>query len=130
MILVAAEASNAAADAHRRAGDQRAANASLTASRLLAARCEGASTPGLLSTASLVPLTSREREIGTLAAAGVASREIAARLFLSKRTVDNHLQNVYAKLGVRSRAELAAGLHGRTVSRHAEGQSGPSSSPP
>ena len=83
-----------------------------------------------MSTASLVTLTSRAREIGTLAAAGVASREIAARLFLSTRTVDTHLQNVYAKLGVRSRAELAAGLHGRTVSRHAQGQSRPSSSPP
>ena len=124
LMLVAAEASNAAGDAHRRAQDQRAANSSLAASKSLAMRCEGASTPGLMSTASLVPLTAREREIGTLAAAGVASREIAARLFLSKRTVDNHLQNIYSKLGIRSRSELAAGLHGTTVSPP------PPSSPP
>jgi DNA-binding CsgD family transcriptional regulator len=39
-----------------------------------------------------------------MAAAGTASREIAERLFLSVRTVDNHLQRVYSKLGVVSRA--------------------------
>jgi DNA-binding CsgD family transcriptional regulator len=116
LMLIAAEAANAAADAHRRDMDQRAANASLAASRALAAHCEGASTPGLVAVSSLVPLTAREREIGTLAAAGITSRQIAERLHLSKRTVENHLQNVYAKLGVRSRAELAAGLHGAPLS--------------
>ncbi|MET0460316.1 MAG: LuxR C-terminal-related transcriptional regulator [Ilumatobacteraceae bacterium] len=112
LLLVGAEAANAAADAHRRAQDQRRANASLVTSRALAAGCEGASTPGLVSSSALVPLTAREREIGTLAAAGLTSRDIAERMFLSKRTVENHLQNVYAKLGVRSRAELADGLYG------------------
>jgi DNA-binding CsgD family transcriptional regulator len=52
-------------------------------------------------------LTRREHEIAGLAAAGVPSREIVERLFLSIRTVDNHLQNVYAKLGITSREELA-----------------------
>ena len=128
LVLAGAEAANAAADAHRRAHDQRAANASLATSRALAARCEGASTPGLVTASTLVPLTSREREIGTLAAAGMASRDIAERLFLSKRTVENHLQNVYAKLGVRSRGELAAGLHGTFVSG-GTGEPPPPSSP-
>ena len=64
-------------------------------------------------------------EIGTLAAAGLASREIAERLFLSPRTVENHLQNVYAKLGVRSRSELAVGLLGDAVS-----EAGPQRRPP
>jgi len=40
-------------------------------------------------------------------AAGVPSREIAARFFVSVRTVDHHLQSVYSKLGVTGRDELA-----------------------
>jgi DNA-binding CsgD family transcriptional regulator len=129
LLLVAAEAANAAADAHRRSQDQRAANASLATSRSLSARCEGASTPGLLTATTLVPLTPREREIGSLAAAGLASRDIADRLFLSPRTVDNHLQSVYTKLGVRTRAELAASLSGSFVSTPGDARRPPTSPP-
>ena len=57
-----------------------------------------------------MPLTRREQEIGVLAAAGEPSRAIAERLFLSVRTVENHLQNVYTKLGVTNRRELAEAL--------------------
>ena len=55
----------------------------------------------------VAPLTPRERDIATLAAQGESSQEIADRLFLSVRTVNNHLQNVYAKLGVSGRRQLA-----------------------
>ena len=58
----------------------------------------------------VVPLTDREREIAVLAAAGQPSRVIAERLYLSVRTVDNHLGRIYDKLGVSSRAALAAAL--------------------
>ena len=45
-----------------------------------------------------------------LVAQGRTSKEIAAALVLSVRTVDNHLQRVFAKLGVSSRADVAAAL--------------------
>jgi len=58
-------------------------------------------------------LTPREREIAERAAAGSSDREIAAAVFVSVRTVDFHLRNVFRKLGVRSRTELANRLHSR-----------------
>lgn len=53
-------------------------------------------------------LTEREREIARLASSGASNPDIAAELFLSRKTVERHLSNVMAKLGVRNRAELAA----------------------
>ena len=50
----------------------------------------------------------RQFEIATLVAQGLTSKEVAARLVVSARTVDNHLAAVYRKLGLSGRAELAA----------------------
>jgi len=58
-------------------------------------------------------LSEREREIGMLAAKGLASKDIAERLYLSVRTVNNHLQHIYTKLGITSRAGLAQALGSR-----------------
>jgi DNA-binding CsgD family transcriptional regulator len=55
-------------------------------------------------------LTPTERRIAELAAAGSQNKEIAGALFLSVKTVEANLSRVYAKLGVRSRVELAAQL--------------------
>jgi DNA-binding CsgD family transcriptional regulator len=52
-------------------------------------------------------LTSREEEVARLAASGLANREIAERLVVSLRTVENHLHRAFAKLGVTTRGELA-----------------------
>jgi DNA-binding CsgD family transcriptional regulator len=52
-------------------------------------------------------LTGREREVALLAAAGNTAKQIAARLFIGERTVETHLANAYAKLGVTSKQELA-----------------------
>jgi ATP/maltotriose-dependent transcriptional regulator MalT len=52
-------------------------------------------------------LTASERRVAEFAAAGRTNRDIANELFLSPKTVENHLTRVYAKLGVRSRRALA-----------------------
>jgi DNA-binding CsgD family transcriptional regulator len=54
-----------------------------------------------------VGLTAAERRVVALVAEGRTNREVAAALFLGERTVETHLSHAYAKLGVRSRAELA-----------------------
>jgi DNA-binding CsgD family transcriptional regulator len=56
-------------------------------------------------------LTASERQVSTLAADGLSNKEIAARLFLSVNTVESHLRHSYQKLGIRSRAQLAAQLN-------------------
>jgi len=53
-------------------------------------------------------LCAREREIVSYVVHGFANREIAGRLCISERTVSTHLVNIYEKLDVHSRAELAA----------------------
>jgi DNA-binding CsgD family transcriptional regulator len=53
------------------------------------------------------PLTAREREVATLVARGWTNRRIAESLVLSERTVESHVRNVLAKLGVANRTELA-----------------------
>src|SRR5581483_5312854 len=93
---------------------RRAAASSRRAQELLA-ECGEADTPGLLLDDDLSPLTRREREIAGLAAAGASSREIATKLFLSVRTVDNDLQKVYGKLGVSGRGALAEALRERSA---------------
>jgi DNA-binding CsgD family transcriptional regulator len=55
-------------------------------------------------------LTETERRVAELVAAGLSNKEAAARLFVSVRAVESNLSKVYAKLGVRSRTELAARL--------------------
>ncbi|MBC6451442.1 helix-turn-helix transcriptional regulator [Actinokineospora xionganensis] len=54
-----------------------------------------------------VPLTAREREVLTLLAVGAPNRTIADKLVLSERTVETHVSNVLAKLGVANRAQAA-----------------------
>lgn len=53
-------------------------------------------------------LSSAERRVVVLTREGLTNPEIAARLHISRRTVSTHLYRIFKKLGVKSRAELAA----------------------
>jgi DNA-binding NarL/FixJ family response regulator len=73
--------------------------------------------PVVLDSASgaLAELSPREREVATLIASGSKNREIATELFLSERTVESHVRNIFAKLGVSSRAAIAGAVAGRNI---------------
>ncbi|MEU3985189.1 LuxR C-terminal-related transcriptional regulator [Streptomyces sp. NPDC026672] len=101
-LLFAAEAHAQAVRAHR---DPRAARVSRTRSLALARRCQGARTPALAGLV-LGELTARQRQVVTLAAAGLSNREIARELTLSVRTVGNHLYGAYTRLGAADRGAL------------------------
>jgi DNA-binding CsgD family transcriptional regulator len=55
-------------------------------------------------------LTPSERRVAELAGDGHSNREIAQQLFLSLKTVESHLRNVFRKLGISSRHQLGARL--------------------
>jgi DNA-binding CsgD family transcriptional regulator len=103
--LFAAEAAAHAQRVYLRAGKERLARVAAARATMLAADCSGVRTPALLGVSS-APLTDREAEVAQLAAAGLPSRELAERLGISVRTVDNHLSEIYAKLGIGGRREL------------------------
>jgi DNA-binding CsgD family transcriptional regulator len=72
-------------------------------------RAAGASAKRSLGDAET--LSAQERRIAELAATGHTTKQIAAQLSLSARTVDNHLYHVFPKLGITSRAGLSEALH-------------------
>ncbi|WP_410813306.1 LuxR C-terminal-related transcriptional regulator [Micromonospora sp. 067-2] len=86
----------------------------------LLGRCDLIRTPALHAGAPV--LTEREWQVARLAAHGATSKAIAERLYLSARTVENHLQRIYTKLGVTGRAELWAAL--RSIPGHEGGDAG------
>jgi DNA-binding CsgD family transcriptional regulator len=61
------------------------------------------------------PLTAQELQVAELAAAGLSNKQIAARLYLSHRTVGAHLYRIFPKLGITSRAALRDALSQRAA---------------
>jgi len=76
------------------------------AARLLASRMPAAAPAGPGAAAG--PLSERELEVATLAARGLSNRAIAAELYIAQTTVARHIANIFGKLGITSRAQLAA----------------------
>jgi DNA-binding CsgD family transcriptional regulator len=116
-VLFAAEAAGQASDAARRKGDARRATGLAKRSADLAVACEGAATPALVQPETVSPLSAREREVALLVARGATNREIGAELYLSVRTVENHVRGVLMKLGVPSRSEVGAALRAGVADR-------------
>jgi len=108
--LVGFERCGAGAWAARASGELRAAGEAVEAPG-----------PAGAAAAPLAGLTPQQQRIARCVAEGATNREVALRLSVSTRTVDHHLRNVFAALGVRSRTELAGLL------RH--GPEGPYGSP-
>jgi ATP/maltotriose-dependent transcriptional regulator MalT len=104
--LSAADAAAQAVPLHDRAGKKRQSSESAARSLRLAAQCGGATTPAIRSAARPLPVTSREREVAALVAAGLTNREIAERLVVSVRTVEGHIYRACIKLDVVDREDL------------------------
>jgi DNA-binding CsgD family transcriptional regulator len=107
LLLSAADSSAQAVVLHDQAGQRRRSAESSARAMRLAAQCGGATTPAIKRAARPLPVTSREREIAALVAAGLSNREIAERLTVSVRTVEGHVYRACIKLDVTDRDELA-----------------------
>lgn len=105
-LLLAAEAADAAAVVYRDAAREASARSAAQRAAAFLGGCEGARPPSLFDDRLVEELTVREREVALLAAGGLTSRQIANRLVVSIRTVENHLHRAYRKLGISRREDL------------------------
>jgi predicted ATPase/DNA-binding CsgD family transcriptional regulator len=95
-------------------GDAWAAGQAMTAEQAIAYALASAAAPRPDASQHMARLTRREQEVAALVARGLTNREIAARLVISERTAESHVQNIMGKLGVTSRGKVArwAAEHG------------------
>lgn len=125
---LAAEAAAQAARAYQASGQHRRSRVARAGCQEILAGYGGSLPPWLVAgtrrDTAVAPLTTREREVAALAAGGLSNREIATRLVVSVRTVENHLHRVYHKLGITARSDLARGL-GRATGEHQSGDPSP-----
>jgi DNA-binding CsgD family transcriptional regulator len=109
------------AEACRALGDDDAARMELDAARAALQALGAAGDLAALQETGSGPLSAREREVLGWLATGATNRAIAGRLFLSEKTVARHVSNIFAKLGVTSRAAATsyAYEHGLAPAREA-----------
>ncbi len=112
-LIISSEVFLEASARFRSAGDNRRANASSLRASAALTGTDMTVLPNASGTSTPTPLTPREREIAYLAAEGQTNRDISALLFVSTRTVENHLSKVFVKLGITSRHELSGALGGK-----------------
>lgn len=105
-MAMAADAAAQAARAHARNGSRIKELESSTRAHWHASQF-GLRTPATAAIDGPLPITDREREVATLVATGLSSREIGDRLNVSARTVEGHLYRIFTKLGIADRDELA-----------------------
>jgi len=80
---------------------------------------KGIRQPDFLSRVQNINLTNKEVKILKIVASGSTNKEIARRLFISEKTVKNHLNHIYRKLGVKNRAQaVVEGLKRDYISQH------------
>jgi DNA-binding CsgD family transcriptional regulator len=110
----------------RRAGQRRAAQRELSAARWLfaglgarpfAERCDAelGQEPASAGPAGPLPLTARQLAVARAVASGKSNREVASQLYISIKTVEFHVSQILCRLGVDSRAEIAAALGDHAV---------------
>ena len=97
--LAAAQFDSCGARRYRDAAEQELRN--------LGQRIHRRTKPGKTDGTEIETLTERERQVALLIVDRKTNREIAADLFLSLKTVETHIHNIFSKLGVASRADLA-----------------------
>jgi len=103
----------AAASAFEACGARRYREAAELELRKLGERIHRRSRRGDLDQTGIASLTERELEIARLIVDRRTNGEIAGELFLSKKTVESHIRNIFGKLGVSSRVEIARAVEGQ-----------------
>ncbi|USQ79960.1 LuxR C-terminal-related transcriptional regulator [Ornithinimicrobium faecis] len=106
LVVLAAEAATQAVTAHRARGSTDGARRATARATSLTAQFDALKTPALEAPQELVELSRRELDVARLAADGLTNAAIADRLVVSVRTVESHLYQAFAKLGVERRTEL------------------------
>lgn len=118
LAVLAAEAATQAGGVHRARGSTDGVRRAAARAASLTAQFDSISTPALAAPQEITPLSRRELDVARLAADGLTNSEIADRLVVSVRTVESHLYQAYAKLGVERRTELGPLLRTGTSQHH------------